>query len=60
MQIEKQLIIEWMDEVPAYASCKVRYKRRKNDLKNYLKITKSLLLFDKKCSLGTNDAKITL
>ena len=40
----------------------VRYKRRKSYLKKYLKnfltITKSLLLFDKKCSLGTNDAKV--
>ena len=35
---------------------KVRYKRRKK----YLKITKSLLLFDKKCSLGTNDANFFL
>ena len=37
---------------------KVRYKRPQNYLKYYLKITKSLLLFDQKCSLGTNDAKL--
>ena len=26
--------------------------------KYYLKVAKSLLLFDKECSLGTNDAKV--
>ena len=37
---------------------KARYKRRKKYPKYYLKITKSLLPFDKKCSVGTkfNDA----
>ena len=36
----------------------VRYKRRQNDLKYYLRITKSLFHCDKKCTLFIIDAKL--